>query len=147
MSSAIFKWEDRAVDLRMRGSTGFSWLTLRVKNTSLINFSRPRLACERRHIGDRRFSLLGGDWGATIGNTSVFAGSGLSCNDKVFLSPLILRSTLISKDSLLEFSWGYNRFHKWKLLVTSKWKQGQLITFLCCISGNLKSCKWWEELE
>ena len=81
MSSAVFNREDLAVDLRMAALVLADLLSV---FKTLINLSRPRLAYERRRITGRRFAIYG-----------------LFCYEKNILPPLILRSTLFSKNSLL----------------------------------------------
>lgn len=56
MSSAVFNWEDLAVDLRMAALVLADLLSV---FKTLINLSRPRLAYERRRIAGRRFSIYG----------------------------------------------------------------------------------------
>ena len=68
MSSAVFNREDLAVDLRMAALVLADLLSV---FKTLINLSRPRLACERRRIVGRRFSIYA-----------------LSCNEKNLLPPL-----------------------------------------------------------
>ena len=69
MSSAVFNREDLAVDLRMAALVLADLLSV---FKTLINLSRPRLACERRRIAGCQFSIYG-----------------LSRNEKNILPPLI----------------------------------------------------------